>query len=90
MKKMVRTFNIAHLQNLSMRSTPYYSHHLGFEDAMSAPKSLRNLCLSQPLVGDELPHLKGVTTSYILHNMLSFPRTATNNTKKNQEKAKGK
>lgn len=37
-----------------------------------------------PLVGDELPHLKGLIIAYIIHIMLSFPGEMTSNRKKNQ------
>jgi len=46
--------------------------------------------MSQPLAGNEQPRLKGVIIDYIIHNMLSFLGASTNDTKKNQEKAKGK
>jgi len=89
MQKMDGTFNIAHGKKSNMSSTPYYGHYPGSYGPMSAPKSLRNPCTSQPLVSDELPYLKGLITTYIIHNMLSFPRAQTSNRKKNQEKEKG-
>jgi len=39
-------------------------------------------------VGDELLHLKGVITTYIIHNMLSSLGAPSNNTKKKSRKAK--
>jgi len=56
---------------------------------MSAPTSLRNPCMFQPLVGDELLHPKGVIIAYIIHSVLSSLGATSSNTKKNQEKAKG-
>ncbi len=43
-----------------------------------------------PLVGDELPHLKGLIIAYIIHIMLSFPGEMTSNRKKNQWKVEEK
>ena len=58
MQKMVKTLILACGQNLGMSSTPYhYGHHLVLRANISPSHHKRNPCMSQPLVGDELPHL---------------------------------
>lgn len=57
---------------------------------MSAPTSLRNPCTPQPVVGIELPHLKEVITTYIIHNMLSSSGAPRSNNKEKSRKGKRK
>ena len=73
MQKMVRTYKFStwakgkhELYRLSLWSSPWFLRPLWVP-----PASLRNPCMSQPQVSDELPHLKGVITAYIIHSMIS-------------------
>ena len=73
-KRWLGHTNLAGGKKPNMSSTPYPWPSPWFLWALDEPPlSLRNPWLSQPLVGDELPHLKRGIHYYISHIMLSSP-----------------